>query len=364
MHFFNMKQTVLSDRQLSHFLFGACLFIFVMVVLGGMTRLTGSGLSMVEWRPVSGVLPPLTHEDWIVFFENYQRSPEYLKINKGMTLEGFKHIFWLEYIHRLWGRLIGLYFLLPLFLAWRKSFLRQTYLPFLLAIWILGGLQGCVGWLMVKSGLIDDPHVSPYALAVHFLLALLTYAMTFSAAIRLYPKKQGLPVILPTLSWILGLFVLTSFYGALVAGHKAGLIYNTFPLMEGRWMPEEAWFYKSTLLNLFVNPVTVQWVHRLLAVTLMVSVIVMIKSNWSKSLTFFQRQGLLAAGFFVVVQMSVGIAALLYQVPTFLALLHQAGSLILFSSLIMIREASKSAATPGSVLPSNHSRKAPPAVER
>lgn len=359
-----MKQTVLSDRQLSNILFGACLLIFVMVALGGMTRLTGSGLSMVEWDPVSGVLPPLVHKDWALLFENYQHSPEYLKVNRGMTLEGFKNIFWLEYIHRLWGRLMGIYFLLPLFLAWRKPFLRRFYFPFLLAIWILGGLQGGVGWMMVKSGLIDTPHVSPYGLAAHLLLALLAYAMTLSAAIRLYPKKQVQPVTLSAIPWILCLFILTSLYGALVAGHKAGLLYNTFPLMGDRWMPEEAWFYKPWFLNFFVNPATVQWVHRLLAVTFMIAILIMIRNAWSKPLTSFQRQGLLATGFFAIVQISIGIATLLYQAPTFLALFHQTGALVLFSALIVTREASKRAVTPGSVLPSNHSRKAPPAVER
>lgn len=372
---FSFSASTLARQALTYILFGACFLIFMMVALGGATRLTGSGLSIVEWRLVSGIFPPLTLQDWQALFENYQHSPEYLKVNRGMTLEAFKSIFWLEYVHRLWGRLIGLYFLIPLFLSWRVLSLRKRYFFPLVVIFLLGGLQGLTGWAMVKSGLIDDPHVSPYRLAAHLMLALLTYAMTLSIAVRLCleERKNSVgstlssaipPVALPALPWVLCLLILTIFYGALVAGHKAGLVYNTFPLMGGRWIPEEAWFYKPWLLNLFVNPVMVQWMHRVLASATVLCLGAMIKSAWAKPLASFQRRSLAATGLLALVQMSLGIATLLYQAPIFLALLHQSGGLVLFTALLVTREASKRALTPGSVLPSSHSRKAPPAVER
>jgi cytochrome c oxidase assembly protein subunit 15 len=353
-----------KNYKISLILFIACFLVFIMIILGGLTRLTGSGLSIVEWHLISGILPPLSFQEWQLAFKDYQLSPEYLKINKGMTLEEFKHIFWLEYVHRLWGRVIGIYFLIPLFIVWRDRSLRLPYFPLMLFIFFLGAIQGLIGWIMVKSGLVKTPHVSPYYLAAHLILGFFTYGIMLVTAVKLYPKKTLPTVSLPLLPWALALFTCTVFYGALVAGHKAGLVYNTFPLMGGQWVPEDAWNYNPAFVNLFINPSTVQWVHRQLALITLFIIILIIKKGWTKGLTLLQRYGLLAIGFSSIVQFSLGIATLLCQVPTLLAILHQAGALVLFSALLVTWVASNSALSPGRVLPSNHSRKAPPAVER
>lgn len=353
-----------ASRRLSNLLLGACFLIFIMIVIGGLTRLTGSGLSMVDWRPVTGWLPPYQGHDWQLLFESYQQSPEYLKINKGMSLEEFKNIFWLEYSHRLWGRLIGLYFFLPLIVALRAPALRPAYVPGLLGLWILGGLQGVLGWYMVKSGLIDDPHVSPYRLAAHFTQAMITYALTLIMA--LHARSQTTSYIYPMtfLGAIITLIAITLFYGVLTAGHHAGLLYNTFPLMDGQWMPSETWFFNPWYVNLGANPVTVQWMHRILACLTLLSIFIFGGLNWSKTTTVSQRGGLISMMILVSLQVSLGLVTLLFHVPLWPALLHQACAVLLLSASLFTWVASRRAFTPGNVLPSSHSKKAPPAVDR
>lgn len=353
-----------SDRRLSNLLIGACFLIFVMIVIGGLTRLTGSGLSMVEWRPITGWLPPFHPQDWQQLFESYQHSPEYLKINKGMTLEQFKNIFWLEYIHRLWGRLIGLYFFLPLITACRVSAFQSSYVPGLLGLWVLGGLQGALGWYMVKSGLIDDPHVSPYRLTAHFMLAVMSYALTLVMALRVRSYAILYDQPMTSLIGIVTLIGITLFYGVLVAGHHAGLIYNTFPLMGGKWIPSEIWFFNPWLINLVANPVTVQWLHRILASLTLLSVIFFILLNWSKAVTLSQRRGLIGMLIFVNLQFALGLVTLLCHVPLWSALLHQVCAVSLLSAVLFTWVASRRAFTPGNVFPSSHSKKAPPAVDK
>lgn len=353
-----------SDRRLSNLLLGACFLIFMMIVIGGLTRLTGSGLSMVEWQPITGWLPPFHPQAWQRLFESYQHSPEYLKINKGMRLDEFKNIFWLEYIHRLWGRLIGLYFFLPLITACRVSAFRSSYVPGLLGLWILGGLQGALGWYMVKSGLIDDPYVSPYRLTAHFMLAVITYALTFVMALRVRSHATLYEQPMMSLIGIVALIGITLFYGVLVAGHHAGLIYNTFPLMDGKWIPSEIWFFNPWPINLVANPVTVQWLHRILASLTSSSIIFFILLNWSKAVTLSQRRGLIGILIFVSLQFALGLVTLLCHVPLWSALLHQACAVLLLSAVLFTWVASRRAFTPGNVFPSSHSKKAPPAVDK
>ena len=359
-----MIENTVTHRRLSNLLLGSCFLIFVMIVIGGLTRLTGSGLSMVEWRPVTGWLPPFDLQDWQVLFESYQQSPEYLKINRGMSLAEFKNIFWLEYIHRLWGRLIGLYFFLPFIVALRTPKLRTSYVPGLLGLWLLGGLQGVLGWYMVKSGLIDDPHVSPYRLTAHFMLAVVTFALTLIMALQARSKPSVYSQPMTSLINIIALLSITLFYGVLVAGHHAGLIYNTFPLMADQWMPQEIWFLDPWYLNLVANAATVQWVHRILASLTLVSIFGYAIFNWSKAITKPQRCGLVGMMIFVTLQFSLGLVTLLYHVPLWSALLHQACAILLLSASLFTWVASRRALTPGNVLPSSHSKNAPPAVDR
>ncbi len=323
---------IFQQKKLSNWLFISAMMIFIMIVLGGLTRLTGSGLSIVHWQPLSGILPPVTLEGWQTLFQGYQHSPEYQKINYGMSLQEFKGIFWLEFIHRLWGRLIGIIFLIPLILAWREPQLRIKLFPKLLGIWILGGLQGVVGWYMVKSGLIDNPEVSHYRLALHLFLGFITYGLTLHCAInsRFLFKSNATRVLNKPLYWILCcLFGLTVFYGALVAGLKAGLIYNTFPTMDGNWVPQEFSALDPLYKNFLENHATVQWTHRILAsLTVLVSTLF-----WWKHRQYHLATLLLGA---VYLQATLGIFTLLFHVPVALGTLHQAGALAVLSVLVFI----------------------------
>lgn len=319
--------------------------IFGMVVIGGLTRLSGSGLSIVEWKPIIGIFPPLTQADWLFEFSKYQQSPEFQKINFEMTLGDFQSIFWLEYIHRLWGRLLGIVLLIPTFLMIFKNQYRELW-PFLVLLWLLGMAQGILGWYMVKSGLINDPHVSPYRLAAHLCLGFALFGialwMTFSLYVNsLRLERRGFSHnAFQTLTQLsLGaifLVILTAFFGALVAGHKAGLLYNTFPLMGGNLIPYEFLSSSPWWNDLVENPVSVQFLHRLLAFTtagLCLGIWV-----YQRKLEIPQRLSYAYAGvaLAVLVQFSFGIITLLFMVPIALGVLHQGFAFVLFGSLLFV----------------------------
>ncbi len=306
--------------------------VFAMVVLGGLTRLTGSGLSIVEWRPLSGILPPLDDAGWRATFESYRTSPEFQKINFWMTLADFKAIYWLEYVHRLWGRLIGVAFLLPfLWFLWRRHLPRRL-IPRLGLLFVLGGAQGALGWYMVASGLVERPEVSHYRLAAHLALAALIYGVLLWTALGLLlprPSAQAAsgPRLLAAIAvgWI-GLVIVT---GALVAGLDGGLAYNTFPLMGGRFLPE-AMLAPPPGVALLDNPAAVQFVHRVAAaVTVVLAIAVYL---WCRQCA--NRRAAIAAGALLamtVAQAGLGIATLLTQVAIPLAAAHQAGALLALS---------------------------------
>ena len=229
----NSTDSQTGNRQVATWLLVCCALIFAMVVLGGITRLTGSGLSMVDWRPVTGLLPPLTDADWQTTFELYQQSPEYQKVNSHMDVADFKNIFWLEFLHRQLGRIIGLVFLLPFVVFCSKGYIARQEWPKYTLMFVLGGLQGVLGWYMVKSGLIDNPYVSQYRLTAHLVAAFLIYSYMFWVALsRLYPAAgtERHPWFGKTLALTV-LILLTIVSGGFVAGLKAGKIYNTFPMM-------------------------------------------------------------------------------------------------------------------------------------
>lgn len=312
--------------------------IFAMVVVGGVTRLTHSGLSMVEWKPLIGTLPPLNQVQWDEVFHKYQQTPEYLKVNRGMSLEEFKGIFWWEYFHRLLGRSIGLVFLLPfLYFLARKKIDKPLMLKFA-GIFLLGGLQGGMGWYMVASGLVDNPHVSQYRLTAHLGLAFLIYtAILWTALGLLFPKTattrtdgdhrslQKFSTILTSLIFIMVLS------GGFVAGTRAGFTYNTFPLMGGNFIPEGVFQLEPWYLNLFENLATVQFDHRLIAWLLAF----LIPLFWlrSRKIMLPGRARLYCNLFLamLVVQIALGICTLLLVVPVHLAATHQAGALLLFT---------------------------------
>lgn len=334
-----------QDRAIATWLLVCCAMIFAMVILGGVTRLTGSGLSMVEWDPIFGIVPPLTQQDWETDFEKYQASPEYRKINVGMDLEGFKAIYWFEFSHRLLGRTIGTVFLVPfLFFLFRRRIARALT-PRLLGMFLLGGLQGLMGWYMVKSGLVDNPHVSQYRLTAHLVLAFVIYGYMLWVALDLwYPRHGQTPsagqlrlrgAALALAGWIL--FTIVS--GGFVAGLKAGHAYNSFPLMDGHWIPEAMWMLTPWWHNFFENIATVQFDHRLLATLTLLAVITLWWWARNTELTARARLGLHLLLAAVLLQVTLGISTLLLHVPVALASSHQGGALVLFSAAIFFNHA-------------------------
>lgn len=335
-----MQEISKNDRVIIRWLQLCLVLIFTMVILGGVTRLTGSGLSMVTWHP-TGMFPPITSEQWLTEFQLYQQFPEYQKLNRDMSLEGFKSIFWFEYSHRMLGRLIGLVFLLPFVYFWLRKMIKPGLSPRLIVMFVLGGLQGVLGWYMVKSGLVSNPHVSQYRLSAHLLSAILIYGFILWTIFNLAVAK---PYCRLAESRVAGwrkaslalavLVLLTIVSGGFVAGLKAGLIYNTFPLMGGNLIPDGIGALSPWYLNPLENLVTVQFDHRWLAIFL--GLLLMIW--YLRGRSCFDEPGLQRSfklvGMMVIVQLALGIATLLLQVPVLLGALHQAGALLLFSALL------------------------------
>jgi len=307
--------------------------IFVMVVIGGVTRLTESGLSITEWRPVTGTIPPIGVEQWEAEFAKYQRIPEFREKNASMTLDEFKTIFWWEYVHRLWGRLIGIAFALPLawFAVTRR--VRGGMLARLCGLLVLGGMQGAVGWWMVASGLVDRTDVSPYRLATHLGLALVILALVQRLALQLGDPRpataRGAQAVLGRAT--LGAIALTILAGAFVAGTDAGFTYNTFPLMDGRFVPAGYGDLAPWWTNLFENIAAVQFNHRWIAVGTMALAIAYVGSIHAGRLDERARRLASWLGAAIIGQVALGIATLLLAVPVALGAAHQAGAVVVLS---------------------------------
>jgi cytochrome c oxidase assembly protein subunit 15 len=339
MHFGPILNRDHSARAIASWLLICCALILFMVVLGGVTRLTHSGLSIVEWKPITGVLPPLTHAEWEGAFQDYQQYPEYQKLNRDMTLEGFKSIFWLEYLHRLLGRLLGLVFFVPFLYFLFRGKISEVLLPRLLFIFMLGGSQGLLGWYMVKSGLVDRPDVSQYRLTAHLGLAFLIYGYILWVALGLLRygnHPTGTYNLRKALSGLTVLIFLTVLSGGFVAGTDAGFVYNTFPLMDGRWIPEGILQLSPAWRNLFENVITIQFVHRLMAITTFCCIVS--AWLWALGLPLPSRvrsafHCLFGAG---ILQVIIGVSTLLFVVPVPLAAAHQAGAMILFSAALWV----------------------------
>lgn len=306
-------------------------------MLGGATRLTHAGLSIVEWRPLTGIIPPLNQADWIAEFEKYQQFPEYKLVNQGMSLRDFQFIYWMEYAHRLLGRLMGLWFVIPLVIFWGQGRLSQRLKKQAFLALALGLGQGVLGWYMVKSGLVKDPNVSPYRLTAHLGLAMALFGLLLWAALELLPLSSAL-ISSPkrkkllqrlSLSSCIALTV-TILYGGLVAGLKAGLIYNTFPFMEGQFIPQEWSFYTPLWVNFVENPALVQWIHRWLALSTVTLVLWTCLKAWHSSTSSIFRRAVLFLGGGVLIQASLGIATLLLHVPVILGTLHQGIAVIVW----------------------------------
>jgi len=313
--------------------------VFAMVVIGGVTRLTHSGLSMVEWKPLVGVLPPLSELEWQRVFGLYQATPEYRAVNDGMSLSEFQAIFWWEWFHRLFAHLIGVVFIVPFLWFWLRGAISRSLMPRLLGLFLLGGLQGVVGWLMVASGLVDRPSVSHYRLAAHLSTAVLIFTLMLWQALNLLQPEAGSGALAPArslrrhLALALGLALVTLFWGALVAGLHAGLTYNTFPLMDGRLVPDGYMLLHPAIRNLTENVAAVQFDHRLLATVTLVLVSILATLGWRASLP---RPLMICLAAAVLAQYGLGITTLLLVVPVSVATLHQAGAVILLTAVLVL----------------------------
>ncbi len=329
-----------ARRQIAHWLLVLCALVFIMVVVGGVTRLTRSGLSIVEWQPIAGTLPPLTETAWQEMFTKYQATPEYLKVNHGMSLDEFKGIFWWEYIHRLLGRTIGLVFLIPFLWFLVKRRLSWSLAPKLVVLFVLGGMQGAIGWWMVKSGLVDTPRVSHVRLAVHLGMAFFLFAALLWTALGLLtpPRRRALTTdrrsVALHASGLLVLVYVMVLSGALVAGTRAGYAYNTFPLMDGRFIPSGLGGMVPWWDNLFHNLTTVQFNHRMIAWALMILIPAFWWSARRIDLPAEARRPLALLLGMLAVQVTLGISTLLLQVPVALGAAHQGGALVLFGLML------------------------------
>jgi heme a synthase len=329
--------TKTDPRSIGFWLLGVCLMIFVMVILGGVTRLTESGLSMVEWKPVAGFLPPMSEEAWQRAFKMYKNSPEFIRVNFWMTLADFKTIYWMEFSHRVWGRAIGIAFLLPFIYFMARRRVDGRLVPKLVIAFILGGGQGVLGWYMVKSGLIDRPDVSQYRLAAHLGLAIIIYLYLLWLALGQFFPRARYSAIPATSALrlhaaiIMGWAFLTSMWGAFVAGLDAGHIYNSFPLMGESLVPGNMFSLDPWAVNFFENAATVQFTHRVLAITLLLIVIAfLIHAMRAPAFNRIRSASILLA-VTAICQAGLGIATLFSEVQIEIAATHQAGALLLLT---------------------------------
>jgi cytochrome c oxidase assembly protein subunit 15 len=343
-----------NRRLVAGWLFVVAGMILVMVVLGGVTRLSGSGLSIMEWAPFSGILPPLNHADWEKLFLLYQQIPQYALLHEGFGLEGFRHIFWLEWTHRLWGRLIGVVFLGPLIWFWTTGRLERRLRPWLLLLFVLGGLQGAVGWFMVASGFFPDATaVSPYRLVVHLAFALCLYAAIVWTGLTVlrpatasgartghpgagYPPAAALRRLAVACCVLVAITIVA---GGFVAGTHAGYDYNSFPLMDGQVVPDGYARMTPFLRNLTENVATVQFDHRVLATLTALLTAATLIAGFAAPAPLDVRLALGALGLTTAVQYGLGVATLLLVVPTGLAAAHQANAVLVLTAALALLHA-------------------------
>lgn len=316
-------------------LFLLCAMIFAMIIVGGATRLTDSGLSITEWQPILGIIPPIGEQAWQEAFALYKEIPEYQIVNKGMSLDEFKFIYWWEWAHRFLGRMIGFAFLIPFLYFLVRRQISRAMAPKLILMFILGGLQGALGWYMVMSGLVERVDVSQYRLAAHLCAAVLIFGYIFWVAIRMGkdqpPRQRGSRAVIFSAGGLTVALFIQIALGAFVAGLDAGQGYNTWPKMDGAWIPEGLGVMTPWYLNLFENALTVQFNHRMVAYALVLWALAHSYMMVSQS-----KQGPVAVSATLLLiatlaQVALGIATLLAQVPISLGLAHQGMAIVVFA---------------------------------
>lgn len=332
------RREAVVDRPVRLWLYLVAAMIFAIVIVGGITRLTESGLSITEWAPLLGALPPLSHDDWLAAFERYRQIPQYRLMNADMTLDAFRSIYWWEWSHRLLGRLIGVVFAVPLVVFWLTGRIPRAHLPRYCVLLLLGGLQGAIGWWMVSSGLSARVDVAPLRLAIHLTFAAMIYAAVLWTALTLSnggrtPRPS--PIRRIGAAVVLGWVFVQIFLGALVSGNHAGLVFDTWPLMNGAVMPPETFTIAPLWLDLVENHATVQFLHRISAYVLFALVITQFVTIVVTARTATARVSAFALGFLVVFQIMVGIATLLMHVPFALALIHQATAMVVLTAAVI-----------------------------
>lgn len=329
------------DRQIAQWLIFCAVVIFAMILLGGATRLTNSGLSMVEWRPLVGAIPPLSEQDWQETFDKYKQFPEYQKINRGMSMHEFKTIFMYEYLHRLLGRLIGVLFAVPMIYFALRGRLRPGLAPGLVALFVLGGLQGLLGWYMVKSGLVDNPRVSQYRLTAHLGVAVAIYAYMLWLAFELLfaRDRQSTAERAPYARWslvLVALVYLMILSGGMVAGTDAGFAYPTWPLMGDSFVPPGLYATTPAWLAMFEDITTIQFNHRMFAYFLFVLLNVCAFLVYRRATSAHARLAAALLVFTLIVQVILGISTLLLHVPVALGVAHQGGAVLLLTTTLFL----------------------------
>ncbi|WP_137181140.1 COX15/CtaA family protein [Roseomonas sp. AR75] len=338
-------------RAVARWLLGVAGLVWLMVAIGGATRLTGSGLSIMEWAPLSGALPPMTEAEWNRLYDLYRSIPQYALVNQGFGLEGFKGIFWLEWLHRQWGRLIGLAFVTGLAWFWVRGRIPRGYKPRLLGLLALGGLQGAIGWYMVASGFeADRTAVSPYRLVIHLGLALVIYgALVWTALGLLRPAPEGPPEARPVAALVRVTFwalVAAMLAGGFVAGTRAGFTWNTFPLMDGALVPTGLLALDPWWRNLTANLLTVQFNHRVLATLAGLAALGAVLLALWRLPPGRPRRAVLGLGAAVALQYALGVATLLWVVPVALGTLHQATAVLVLTAALVALHALRPARAP------------------
>jgi cytochrome c oxidase assembly protein subunit 15 len=324
-----------DNKNVIYWLLIGCTLIFIMVVVGGITRLTHSGLSISNYKLISGTIPPMNEVEWNEAFELYKQYPEYQKLNTHFGLEDFKDIYFWEWLHRVLGRFIGVVFFIPfLYFLIRKQLTKPTIKKSIILL-VLGGFQGFLGWYMVKSGLVDNPDVSHYRLAAHLTTAFITFAYTFWVALDLmFPNKKEIDKKLRNLvRFGLGVLILQIIYGAFVAGLDAGFIHNHWPMMnEGKFMHETVYIEQNPLYKNFIEGKSgVQFVHRILAYFVVIIIFIIWNKTRKLVLTNHQKSGVNLLLAMVGVQFLLGVLTIIMQVPVWLGVAHQVGAFILLS---------------------------------